>query len=448
MIITDRDLCCNDCNANGDPAGVARDARSAHGRPRTGGSLGNTAKTSSPEENRGSQPDDFDLETGEVTTPNPQLARANRWALKSIVNKLLPDSRTSKCMVQRAPVVGQTLGDIQIVKGIHKKAFYQGLLVCGRVWLCPVCAAKIAERRRQELRDAIKAAIAMGMRVYFVTLTVKHGIGDDLQELLDKQSQALKRLSSGKHSIKNRLRSIYAATGEDCPEIHGYIRALEVTHGNENGFHPHFHLLVFTSQCMPESVLQYVYSDAWKRACRLSGLPEPSDERGVTVQDGSHASKYASKWGLEDEMTKAHAKSTKRKGLTPWGMLRAVLDGDDPEYLPERAGKLFRVYAKAFHGRRQLFWSNGLRKLLQLSQELTDEELIAQAEDEQATVLATITVKQWRAIRQFQQEAHLLTVAEDAPTLLATTIERLVFRAANTRPREYIRQGNGDGEIE
>lgn len=337
-------------------------------------------------------------------------------------------------MVQRAPVAGQTLGDIQIVKGIHKKAFYQGLLVCGRVWLCPVCAAKIAERRRQELRDAIKAAISMGMRVYFVTLTVKHGIGDDLQELLDKQAKALNRLSSGKYSIKNQLRSIYADKEEDCPEIHGYIRALEVTHGNENGFHPHFHLLVFTSQGMPESVLRYVYSDAWKRACRLSGLPEPSDERGVTVQDGSHAAKYASKWGLEDEMTKAHAKATKRKGLTPWGMLRASLDGDDPDYPPARASALFRVYAKAFHGRRQLFWSNGLRKLLQLAQELTDEELIAQAEDEQVTLLATITVKQWRAIRQFHQEAHLLTVAEDAPSLLSTTIERLVFRAANSPP--------------
>ena len=420
MIITDATSGCNDSGAvapRGAPSGVRADS----------GPLGNIAKTYSP--------DGFDPETGEVTTPNPQLSRANRWALKSLVNKLLPDSRTSKCMVLRAPVEGQTLGDIQIVKGIHKKAFYQGLLVCGRVWTCPVCAAKIAERRRQDLRDAIKAAIAMGMRVYFVTLTVKHGVGDDLQELLDKQSQALKRLSQGKYSIKSQLRAIYAATGEECPEIHGYIRALEVTHG-ENGFHPHFHLLVFTSENMPASILQYVYSHAWKRACRLAGLPEPSDERGVTVKDGSHAAEYASKWGLEDEMTKAHVKTTKLKGLTPWGMLRAVLDGDDPDYPPARASALFRVYAKAFHGRRQLYWSNGLRKLLQLAQELTDEELIAQAEDEQSTLLATITVKQWRAIRQFQQEAHLLTVAEDAPALLATTIERLVFMAAN-------RQGGG-----
>ena len=97
---------------------------------------------------------------------------------------------------------------------------------------------------------------------------------------------------------------------------------------------------------------------------------------------------------------------------------------------PERAGKLFQVYAKAFHGRRQLYWSNGLRKLLELAQEQTDDELIAQAEDEQASVLATLTVKQWRAIRRYHQEAHLLTVAEDAPGLLQSIIDRLVTKDA------------------
>ena len=242
----------------------------------------NTTKTYSPEDPRGLQAGGFDPETGEVTEQNPQLARANRWALKSVVNKLLPDSRTSQCMILRAPVAGQTLGEIQIMKGIHNKAFYQGLLVCGGVWTCPVCAAKIAERRRQELKDALQAAKALDMRVHFVTLTVPHGIGDDLQELLDKQGQALKRLSQGKHSIKHQLKDLYE--GDNAPEIHGYIRAFEVTHGNQNGFHPHFHILVFTDNRLDNSTLLQVYANAWKRACRLAGLPEPSDEHGVTVR--------------------------------------------------------------------------------------------------------------------------------------------------------------------
>ena len=450
MIIADTDRCCNDCNGWSDSTGVERDARSAPGRTLAGGPLGNTAKTYSPEDPRGLQPDGFDPETGEITEPNPQLARANRWALKSVVNKLLPDSRTSRCMVQRAPLPGQSLGDIQIMKGIHNKAFYQGLMSCGGIWTCPVCAAKISERRRQELKQAIEAAQALDMNVYFVTLTVSHGIGDDLQELLDKQAKALKRLSQGKYSIRHQLKTLFEGIGETTPEIHGYIRAFEVTHGNQNGFHPHFHILVFTHKRLHGSILQYVYTHAWKRACRLAGLPEPSGEHGVTVQDGLHAAQYASKWGLEDEMTKAHTKKTKLKGATPWGLLRAVLDGDDPEYRPDRAGKLFQVYAKAFHGRRQLYWSNGLRALLGLSKELTDEELAAKAEDERASVLATLSPEQWRAIRRRGQEAHLLTVAESAPSLLAAVIDaacQTTRRRSERLARTTTPEGAGDPPI-
>lgn len=443
MIITDATSGCNDSGAvspRGAPSGVRADA----------GPLGNTTKTYSPQDPRGLQADGFDPDTGEITEPNPQLARANRWALKSVVNKLLPDSRTSRCMVQRAPLPGQSLGEIQIMKGIHNKAFYQGLMSCGGIWTCPVCAAKISERRRQELKQAIEAAQALDMNVYFVTLTVSHGIGDDLQELLDKQAKALKRLSQGKYSIRHQLKTLFEGIGETTPEIHGYIRAFEVTHGNQNGFHPHFHILVFTHKRLHGSILQYVYTHAWKRACRLAGLPEPSGEHGVTVQDGLHAAQYASKWGLEDEMTKAHTKKTKLKGATPWGLLRAVLDGDDPEYRPDRAGKLFQVYAKAFHGRRQLYWSNGLRALLGLSKELTDEELAAKAEDERASVLATLSPEQWRAIRRRGQEAHLLTVAESAPSLLAAVIDaacQTTRRRSERLARTTTPEGAGDPPI-
>jgi len=122
-------------------------------------------------------------------------------------------------------------------------------------------------------------------------------------------------------------------------------------------------------------------------------------------------------------MTKAHTKVTRQKGATPWGLLRAALDGNDPEYPQERASALFRLYAAAFAGRRQLYWSNGLRALLALSAERSDEELVAAPEDERASVLATLTPEQWRAIRRKGQQAHILTVAESAPLLLTAVIE-------------------------
>ena len=285
MIIDDVTTGCND-------SGLSARGSEPRGAPsrgvRASGPLGIVTKTYSPEEPRGLQPDAVDPDTGEITDPSPQSARANRWALKSVVNRLLPGAKTSKCMVLRAPIPGYGLSDIDVCKGhTHNKAFYQGLLACGRVWTCPVCAAKIAERRRQELKEAIDAASNMMLHVHFVTLTVPHGVGDDIKILNDRLSKALNRLSQGKYSVKGQLKAISPES-----EILGYIRAFEVTHG-ENGFHPHYHLLVFTNEHVTSSFLQYVYSKAWKRACRLSDLPEPSLEHGCTVQDGQFAAKYA-----------------------------------------------------------------------------------------------------------------------------------------------------------
>jgi hypothetical protein len=300
-------------------------------------------------------------------------------------------------------------------------------MACGSVWTCPVCAAKVSERRRTELRQAIEAGKVLGWVPHFVTLTIPHGAGDDIKVLLAKLSEALKRLSSGKYAIKRRIE-------QERPSevLHGYIRALEVTHGNKNGFHPHFHMIAFTSGGITSAFMQDAYLAAWQRACRLAGLSIPDDEHGVTVQDGRFAAEYASKWGIEDEMTKGHTKQARLKGITPWGMLRAVLDGDDPEYPAERAAALFQVYAAAFAGRRQLYWSNGLRAKLALAKELSDEELVAKPDDEEASVLATLTVEQWKAIRRKGQQAHILTVAESAPLLL----QQVVSRYANTEEND------------
>ena len=367
--------------------------------------------------------DAFDKETGEILTRTPQASRAERWALKSVVNRLLPGDRVSKCMVLRAPIPGQGLAPIEIHKGASNgKAFYHGLMACGSVWTCPVCAAKIAERRRLELKQAIDAAKVKGFGVHFVTLTVPHGVGDDLHQLLANLSASLKRLSQDQHfrRIKKRL-GIH---------IEGFIRAQEVTYG-QNGWHPHFHMIVFTpDRSLSCSVLQQAYSEGWRSACLKSGLPEPHPEYGCTVQDGARAAQYVSKWGIEDEMTKSQAKQGKRHGLSPWGLLRAVLDGNAPEIAPEPAAALFRLYAHAFKGRRQLHWSVGLRaKLLPDQVELSDQELVDLPEDERASLLSSITADQWRAIRRARAQASILDAAESDPRLIQVLIDQIMLRA-------------------
>lgn len=367
----------------------------------------------------------FDPATGEITDRSPQSARAERWALKSVVNRLLSGDRVSKCMVLRAPIPGRGLSQIEVHKGqTHGKAFYHGLMACGSVWTCPVCAAKVAERRRVELKQAVKNGMNQRLGVHFVTLTVPHGIGDDLHDTLARLSVALKSMSAD---------GTFRRRKKQCEvEIVGFVRAQEVTYG-QNGWHPHYHLIVFTKETCGSSVIQYLYSGAWQRACVKAGLPEPHPVHGCTVQDGREAAMYVSKWGIEDEMTKANAKRGKRHGLSPWGLLRAVLDGNAPEIAPEPAAALFRLYAHAFKGRHQLLWSKGLRaKLLPEQVELSDQQIVERPDDERAILLAELSTDEWKAIRRVHGQAAVLEAAERGKDELASVLYSLTASRAGS----------------
>ena len=130
--------------------------------------------------------------------------------------------------------------DVQVWKSkAHHTASYGGLQTCGSVWTCPVCAAKIAERRRVELLDAMEMHKAQGGAVSLLTLTTPHQRGDNLAVLLAQQGKALVGF------LKDRaVVAVFAEMGWI-----GQVRALEVTHGRRsdrnNGWHPHFHILQF-----------------------------------------------------------------------------------------------------------------------------------------------------------------------------------------------------------
>ncbi len=363
----------------------------------------------------------------------PEQNRWERWALKSVVNKLLPTSRTSKCMRWRRPD-----NDIQLLRGTETgKAYYHGLQVCASVWACPVCAAKITERRRAELVAASATAKAKGWKVMLVTLTVPHGLGDDLDSMLDQMQKAYAKLSSDRAGIAFR-KSI---------GLIGTIRALEVTHG-ENGFHPHFHVLYFIkpeSQATPMEV-EFGLCGIWQKACVKVDLPMPDGRHGCRVDDGSWAAAYCSKWGLESEMTKGHTKTSKGKnGRSMWDLLRSVLaDKSD-----KQSAAIFITYAKAFHGRRQLYWSNGLRKLLAVVEKSDSEVANEQAEDP-AVVLAEFTDEEWRTVYRTSSESVVLDLAERCPGCLLEFLRRLFATGAGGREWQgasLTRTPPGDGAL-
>lgn len=382
-----------------------------------GALLGNNARTPASRASRGFQPitrdfsgnsggpvlvEEVDAETGEIfrfeVTPqgrkpyrSPEHLRAERYALKSVVNRLYPRSRTAKCCRMRIPHKS-----VSILKAPEfNKAHYAGLSRCSSVWLCPVCAAKIAQGRRAELSAAVATAKAMGWHVMLMTCTVPHGLGDDVAGMLDLMLKAWRKMTDDRKG--KDMRRLF--------DLRGTVRALEVTDG-PHGFHPHFHALLFIGADFSPASVQAGFLPLWQEACVKVGLPCPSDSHGLRVDDGAWAAQYASKWGLEDEMVKGHLKRSRGvKGMTPWDLLRNILATGS-----RRSEERFRLYADAFKGRRQLYWSNGLKAKLGMG-EVSDEELVARQE-ESAYVLAELTEEQWRAILATHSEAAVLEVAE------------------------------------
>ena len=346
-------------------------------------------------------PSKIDRDTGEVlevqgSSYDPASTRLERFALQAGVRRILPKSRTAKCLRVRQA----HRSEIDVFRSLeYSSAHYGGLQTCGSVWACPVCAAKISERRSVELRAVIAAHGSTGGAVLFLTLTVPHTRRDDLGELLQAQSLAMSRFNSDRAAKR-----VWADMG--CV---GSVRAWEVTHGRlsvkNNGWHPHFHILIFCRSGLDLGAFEDRIYTAWVNSCRLAGLPTPNRRHGVRLEDGSRAADYAAKglWGLDRELTKGHIKKAKT-GESPFQLLRAfVMDTD------RQAAALFREFAAAFHGRRQLFWSPGLKKRFALD-DLTDSEISAVIEDS-AQLLGSIDLDQWRVILRLELRGEILELA-------------------------------------
>ena len=383
-------------------------------KPVFGVHLGSNAKSSPLQENQALQPvlingkssaAFVDISTGELVQDTPEYdpvsVRLERFALQSSVRYLLPDSRTAKCLRLLHP----NKKEVEVWRSSeHGSACYVGLQICSSVWSCPVCAAKISERRRVELLSAMEQHQANGGYVLLLTLTNPHTRTDDLQAMLKAQALAMSRFNSTK-SAKKLWASICCI---------GTVRAWEVTHG-DNGWHPHFHILLFLTfdlnqrgellSFMPHEEMTSRFYAVWANCCRLAKLPIPSEEHGVRLDDGAQAANYVSKglWGLDREMTKGHLKKAKH-GRSPFDLLRSYLYDQD-----RQAGALFCDYAGSFKGKRQLVWSKGLKALFAV-EEQTDEETAARIEDD-AYLLGKIQADDWVLIRKFNVRGEVLELA-------------------------------------
>lgn len=335
--------------------------------------------------------------TKSASTPDWQglrlnaIRRAEKYALQNEVVKLLPNERVRFCLRHR--VSKQDAVKVRYNENTCR-AHYSNVQRCGSVWLCPVCSAQISEGRRQELKDGVKKHVKEhGGSVYLMTLTNRHHVGDNLQALLAGQQKALKYFWSDR-----KPKEKFKALGKV-----GHIIATEVTHG-KNGWHPHFHILLFFERSINIKAARRFFAKHWQHCCKKSGLKMPSVKRGCDLRDGSMAARYISKWGVEDELTKGHTKRGRDDNCTPFDLLRLSEDGC------EKSGRLFKQFAQAFKGKRQLSWSRGLKDLLLVAEQ--SDEMLATKTDKDSIEVREIALEIWRLIKLYRVRADFLRAVE------------------------------------
>ena len=317
-----------------------------------------------------------------------RASRLRRYQLQNHAARLLPQEGIAHCL--RRPTAIAPVVEVQFVP-TKRSAHYRGLQMCKSVWHCPICAAKISEKRRGELARLIEKHIAAGGSVYMTTYTIRHDRYDDLADLVDRFLVARRKMRQGRRGMA--LRKNYGVVGT--------VSVLEVTWSGENGWHPHQHELVFTAGELDADAYEQEARQAWKDAAAGQGLT--MNDHGFVLQRtygavADYIAKYGREpavenpWGVESEMTKGHVKQgQEEKHYTPFALLAAIADG------VTRLEPKFEEYGRVFKGRKQLNYSPGLKKMYQ-EEEKSDEDLIEEPQAEEAFTILEIEKEPWAQV--------------------------------------------------
>jgi len=281
----------------------------------------------------------------------------------------------------------------------YQHANYRGVLRCGSLWECPPCALQIRAERGDELKRAVEfwgpGNVAM------LSLTVRHGFGDDLKATRCGLAAGFQRLIRGE-PWKRFCRKYGLAH---------HVRALEGTHG-AHGWHPHVHALLFLET--PLSPAELESGTAWLQErwgnCvhKALGSAFVPNEHGVDLREAKRAD-YLAKFSLE--LVDPGTKRGRGKNRTPLQIATSAATRQSPD---DEA--LWVAYCHGMRGAKMLTWSHGLRAAVGLDPEKTDDEVVDGEEQQEAEIVAVISGSAWDGARDRRGlPCAILEAAELAP---------------------------------
>jgi hypothetical protein len=292
------------------------------------------------------------------------------------------------------------------VVGIHvpgqNAGFFANLQKCGNVHACPVCGAKISERRRLELQAGLDHLVSHGHSYAMATFTLQHRHGETAATVRGRVVSAFRKIFAGEPG--RRLRAKFG--------ILGFVKNIETPYG-ANGWHVHPHVIfVFETsfhglnEAFAAEFESYI-GQRWRWVVKRMGGYADTDHGFKMTWGAQDIAGYVTKmnddsdWTLAHELSKGVVKRGRNGSRTPTQLLIDSAYGDSD------AGRLWVEYVQAFSGKQQLAYTPGLKKLMGL-EEKTDEE-IAGEEKERGQALVEFEAGSWDAVVGNDIRAEVLT---------------------------------------
>lgn len=350
-----------------------------------------------------------------------------------------------------------------------RRARFVGQSSCKNTWACPVCSAYMMSKYATEISAAIDMMRKEGNMAFMVTLTVPHlkfMSCREVTEILYKTYSYFRRTAKQKRYEKKADGTVRSDKGTASAQffraldIEYFVSVCEYTWG-EHGWHPHFHILLWTKKENRDKILEWQekLNEFWLHTAKRITLEETgkmftadraekiinylydhcqkdagvfiSNDNGVVRE--SLTSEYIAGWGADKEMTGNVQKKASHKGhLTPYQILERSYYGD------KKMSQLYiefclQVTRKPVHHR--VCWSkNGFKpKILQYIQCQKAQEFLKKKDVESTwQVVCYFTYDEWSKICYENiyapVKANILYMAIHAPDILQTYLQQMGIR--------------------
>lgn len=304
-----------------------------------------------------------------------------------------------------------------------------GLRHCGSLGGCPVCA-EVALRRRADQIDKIVRKLKDTHHIVFLTATIQHDRATPLE-------RSLKALASGwSRAFSGRAMSKLGYVGQ--------IRALDDTWSTTNGWHPHYHSILFFDAATTdrETVAQWcndrfpVFRDGVRRhgldtrrnaKNRQTGQIEnvgwdvqvldPSGSMEVLIDYVGGITKltreFAPSWSLGREVAD---NTSKRRAANHWSVLRSAVTGEIHPALPgvgeAQLWALWSEWEQATKGKHVIRISKTVSAAAAVVIE-TEEEASHGSDETESVYSVRFTASEWMRILKLGRIADVIHDAID-----------------------------------